>query len=99
MSTELEKHRDRALALDRALKMSCLFKMKHFDKVMKPVYEYANGSKPEPTAKQEFKDACGKNMGAAQLEDVEIEWLWNYLKNYKENLTDNAAKVAAAPGW
>jgi hypothetical protein len=80
---ENEKHKDRSVALDRALKMSHLFKIDHFEKIMTAVNQ---------KNETDFMNYVTSNQGA-QLSPVEANWLWNYLKNYKENPN------GAVTGW
>jgi len=62
---------DRALALDRALIMSQLFRTEYFPEVVRII----NGNKNET----DFINLCEK----AGLPDKE-QWLWNYLQNYNK---------------
>ena len=80
---ENEKHKDRSIALDRALKMSYLFKIDHFEKIMTAVNQ-----KNETDFTNYLKEG-------AQLSEVEAKWLWNYLKNYDESLYP----YGAVTGW
>ena len=85
---------ERQKASARALKMAVLFNTKHFDKVMDPVYN--KGKLGEAQARADFKKACDKtDPENPQLEDVEIEWLWNYLTHYDNAIMDKFATI----GW
>ena len=103
--THTNDERDKALT--RAMKMARLFQTKHFDKVMNPVYNYAaevldhgQANVNEQEYKKQFTDACGKaTTASAQLEDAEINWLWNYLKNYKKGLAEARDEYSAGIGW
>jgi hypothetical protein len=89
--TDLMLHKERAEALDRALKMGVLFKLDNFKNIMDAVYlnevEKKEATKQVATpkarkAKRHFKNACKK----AGLDPKQTDWLWNYLENYKEKL-------------
>gem|GEM_PF-4060232 len=75
---DLERHRDRAKALDRAVKMGALFKYGHFKPIMDAVYLNAPGQ--ETLAESNFRTACAD----AGLDSKEATWLWNYLSHYKD---------------
>ena len=92
MSAFTEENRFRAL--HRALKMNKLFKKNTFDDIMTAVYNKDDGA---------FKTACRK----AKLENVEIDWLWNYLQHCKDVESQNEEggwgpiddEPAAQTGW
>ena len=80
-----DEHKDRAFALDRALKMAKLFKKKNFDDIMKTL---------DPPNKKDFETACS----GAGLVTEEVIWLWNYLEHYSE-ANRLALPDAAGSGW
>ena len=65
---------DRSLAMDRAMIMSQLFQLEKFSKIVK-IINMPNVA----TKKQDFLNACGADITLEQK-----NWLWNYLKEYKE---------------
>lgn len=94
------QHVRRAFAMDRALRMRELFKINHYKKIMDSVYKYykeQHDGTIEKTAEANFKQYCreaGLDNGA-NIENGEIDWLWNYLKNYDPNKWPYSTN----PGW
>jgi hypothetical protein len=65
--------------------MAKLFKEKKFDDIMKALL---------PLNEPNFRTACAN----AGLANEEVDWLWNYLQHYDEQLRVNL-KDAAGSGW
>ncbi len=86
----VEPNKDRAEALDRALRMAVLFRLENFDKVMQAVRKNA---RDPMTAKKEF-DAALDSAGLNN--QLQKEWLWNYLKEYSE---DKCKWACPGYGW
>ena len=79
------QNQDRLISLDRANKMSVLFRKENFINVMKAVelHEIARSNPDRELARKariDFKNACIK----AGLDEHQRRWLWNYLRNYKQ---------------
>jgi hypothetical protein len=77
--------RDRELAQKRAQKFTKLFKGEIFDDILNAA---------ETKNEVAFKEAC-----TGELEDSEIDWLWNYLKNMDEQKWKPTPEAAALTGW
>ena len=96
--TESEKQ-ERYEALDRANRVSYLFRKEYFESIMKPVRAYyivkekamkelQGEALHQHLADREkpFFDEFSRACKAAAMEDKAIPWMWNYLRNYKETL-------------
>jgi len=65
---------DRALAMDRALLMTQLFRAEYFEKIIGII----NAPTKDPTA---FHNVCA----SAGIPVDQEKWLWNYLQHYDQN--------------
>lgn len=82
------------------MKFQKLFWDPHFDDILTAL----EGAGPKGNPQDDFKDAMAKcNWITAE----EVNWLWNYLKNYKKKGTGgeghwelpNVLEAAAGTGW
>lgn len=93
----MEWNVERGESMDRALLMgSILFRLENYKPIMMALHDYrfSDDATLKETAANDFKVAC-ENAG---LENAEMNWLWNYLKNY--TLDYNAVSWASpGDGW
>lgn len=92
--------RDRAIAMERALFMSKLFREPYYTNIMSSLNLYSSASANEDSetmkvAETKFETTC-KNAG---LIDKETVWLWNYLKNYNPELADWEVRAQVNVNW
>ena len=87
--------KERAMAMDRALYMTKLFQAQHFDKIMAIITQHADGKLGDDEAVAVFTEVCEE----AGIIEPEIKWLWNYLENYKPELTEWEARANPGIGW
>ena len=80
--------KQRGLALKRAQKFTRLFRGPIFDDIVDAAQDQDENA---------FKIACKSKD--ASLEDSEIAWLWNYLKECKFNYYDPVPEASAGTGW
>ena len=86
MNKKVFEQKDRDTALKRAKKFEKLFKEPVFDNILHAV---------DNKKLDDFKSACK----AAKMDDSEIEWLWNYLKNMDDKYWVPVPDEAALTGW
>ena len=86
---------ERAVSMDRALYIgSILFKLESYKPVMIALHDYrfSTNDQDKIDAANAFKTACL----TAGLEQEEINWIWNYLRNYR---LDYNSVAQVGDGW
>ena len=88
---------ERSGSMDRALYMgSILFRLENYKPVMTALHDYRFSNKDD--IKEEAADAFKTGCLNAGLEKEEVNWLWNYLRNYRLDY-DNVSWAQAGDGW
>ena len=87
-------HKERAMALARAMKFQPLFNADFFDAIVDAIQI------ADPTARETAFDAAVENI--KWLTQKEKDWLWNYLQHCNDVWSDVNVldvHVAAKTGW
>jgi hypothetical protein len=91
---------ERAGSMDRALYMgSILFRLENYKPIMTALHDYrfSDSEDDKIAAANDFKTACL----TAGLVQEEVNWLWNYLRNYRLDYNEpNVSQWAqVGDGW
>lgn len=90
ITNDLEKHKDRAFALDRALRLSVLFKKETFVEIQKVL------SNPTTAGDETAFIKAARTLDTG-LTDDELRWLHGYLKYFNKTLAERAELAASTP--